>query len=66
MYRPVLAEMVAALLTPINPQELLFYMRQQKFLELLEVKDITKALSVLRTELTPLNQSEDKLHSLAR
>ncbi|KAF8446733.1 WD40-repeat-containing domain protein [Terfezia claveryi] len=44
---------------------LLFYMRQQKFLELLEVKDITKALSVLRTELTPLNQNEDKLHSLA-
>ena len=41
-------------------------MRQQKFLELLEVKDITKALSVLRTELTPLNQNEDKLHSLAR
>ncbi|KAF8460623.1 WD40-repeat-containing domain protein [Kalaharituber pfeilii] len=44
---------------------LLFYLRQQKFLELLEAEDITRALAVLRTELTPLNQNEDKLHSLA-
>ena len=41
-------------------------MRQQKFLELLENGDITRALAVLRTELTPLNQNEEKLHSLAR
>ncbi|CUS10601.1 unnamed protein product [Tuber aestivum] len=44
---------------------LLFYMRQQKFLELLEVADVSKALHVLRTELTPLNQSVEKLHSLS-
>ena len=47
-------------------QALLFYMRQQKFLELLEVADVSKALHVLRTELTPLNQSVEKLHSLSR
>ncbi|RPB03597.1 WD40 repeat-like protein [Choiromyces venosus 120613-1] len=44
---------------------LLFYMRQQKFLELLEVANVSKALHVLRTELTPLNQSVEKLHSLS-
>lgn len=41
-------------------------MRQQKFLELLEVADVSKALRVLRMELTPLNQSVEKLHSLSR
>lgn len=41
-------------------------MRQQKFLELLEVADVSKALQVLRMELTPLNQSVEKLHSLSR
>ncbi|KAI5780824.1 WD40 domain-containing protein [Geopyxis carbonaria] len=44
---------------------LLFCLRQQKFLELLEARHISKALQVLRTELTPLNHSIEKLHFLS-
>ncbi|KAI5838083.1 WD40-repeat-containing domain protein, partial [Morchella snyderi] len=44
---------------------LLFYLREQKFLELLEAREVSKALQVLRTELTPLNQCVNKLHSLS-
>lgn len=54
------------MLTGSTGQTLLFYMRQQKFLELLEAREVSKALQVLRTELTPLNQSVEKLHSLSR
>lgn len=47
-------------------QALLFYIRKQKFLELLEAKESTKALHVLRTELTPLGHDMKELHFLSR
>lgn len=43
-----------------------FWLRQQKFLELLEARDTGRALMVLRTELTPLYQDVGKLHFLSR
>lgn len=43
-----------------------FWLRQQKFLELLEQRDTGRALVVLRTELTPLYQDVSKLHFLSR
>lgn len=42
-----------------------FWIRQQKFLELLEQQKTSQALMVLRTELTPLNQDQGKLHFLS-
>ncbi|KAF9775425.1 hypothetical protein IL306_006475 [Fusarium sp. DS 682] len=42
-----------------------FWLRQQKFLELLEHKDTSKALVVLRSELTPLSHDTGKLHFLS-
>jgi hypothetical protein len=42
-----------------------FGMRQQKFLELLEKRDTTQALHVLREELTPLEQDTEKVHFLS-
>ncbi|KAH8652432.1 WD domain-containing protein [Xylariales sp. PMI_506] len=42
-----------------------FWIRQQKYLELLEQKDTRRALAVLRTELTPLYQDTQKLHLLS-
>ncbi|KAL5693573.1 hypothetical protein EMGR_004589 [Emarellia grisea] len=46
--------------------EMLFYLRQQKFLELLEARDLGSALTVLRHELTPLNYDVGRLHALSR
>ncbi|KAI9828460.1 MAG: hypothetical protein M1832_002888 [Thelocarpon impressellum] len=46
-------------------KEMLFWMRQQKFLELLEQRDLGTALMVLRQELTPLHQDIGKLHALS-
>lgn len=46
--------------------EMLFYLRQQKFLELLESRDLGAALMVLRHELTPLNYDVERLHALSR
>lgn len=43
-----------------------FWIRQQKFLELLEQKDMGRAINVLRSELTPLYQDTAKLHFLSR
>ena len=43
-----------------------FWLRQQKFLELLEQRDTGTALMVLRLELTPLYQDTAKLHFLSR
>jgi hypothetical protein len=43
-----------------------FWLRQQKFLELLEQRDTGAALMVLRLELTPLYQDTIKLHFLSR
>ncbi|KAG6004658.1 hypothetical protein E4U21_000882 [Claviceps maximensis] len=42
-----------------------FWLRQQKFLELLEKRDTSRALHVLRTEMTPLHQDTGKLHLLS-
>lgn len=42
-----------------------FWLRQQKFLELLEKRDTGGALMVLRRELTPLYQDTSKLHFLS-
>ncbi len=42
-----------------------FWIRQQKFLELLEERETGQALAVLRTELTPLYQDTQKLHFLS-
>jgi hypothetical protein len=46
--------------------EMLFWMRQQKFLELLEQRDLGSALMVLRQELTPLHHDINRLHFLSR
>lgn len=49
-----------------NRHEMLFRMRQQKYLELLEDRDLPSALHVLRNELAPLNQDTQRLHFLSR
>lgn len=49
-----------------NRHEMLFRMRQQKYLELLEERDLPSALHVLRNELAPLNQDTQRLHFLSR
>lgn len=49
-----------------NRDEMLFWMKQQKYLELLECRELGKALTVLRQELTPLHQDVARLHSLSR
>jgi hypothetical protein len=48
-----------------NRDEMLFWMKQQKYLELLERRELGKALSVLRQELTPLHQDVGRLHALS-
>ncbi|EZF26585.1 hypothetical protein H112_01335 [Trichophyton rubrum D6] len=48
-----------------NENEMLFCIRQQKFLELLDRRDLTTALVVLRQELTPLNHDITQLHALS-
>lgn len=48
-----------------DPDIMRFRIRQQKFLELLEHRDLRQALSVLRTELTPLNQDPQQLNFLS-
>lgn len=50
----------------VDLDELKFQMREQKYLELLEARDLGNALMVLRQELTPLNQDTVKLHHLSR
>lgn len=53
-------------LAPGSDKDLMrFWLRQQKFLELLEQRNAPQALSVLRRELTPLNQDTSKLHFLS-
>ncbi|KAI9676439.1 MAG: hypothetical protein M1817_000596 [Caeruleum heppii] len=44
---------------------MVFLIRRQKFLELLESRDLGSALMVLRHQLTPLNQDVGQLHSLS-
>ncbi|BCR89816.1 uncharacterized protein ACHE_51014A [Aspergillus chevalieri] len=48
-----------------DKSEMLFHLRQQKFLELLESRDLGAALIVLRHELTPLNYDIGRLHALS-
>ncbi|KAI2696961.1 hypothetical protein CBS147332_8924 [Penicillium roqueforti] len=48
-----------------DKNEMLFYLRQQKFLEMLEARDLAAALNVLRQELTPLNFDVERLHALS-
>lgn len=49
-----------------NKDEMLFWIKQQKYLELLEQRNLGKALTVLRQELTPLHQDVGRLHALSR
>ncbi|KAK3704614.1 hypothetical protein LTR37_013713 [Vermiconidia calcicola] len=42
-----------------------FLLRQQKYLELLENRDLNTALNVLRNELTPLKRDIGRLHALS-
>ena len=42
-----------------------FLIRQQKYLELLEQRDVGAALGVLRNELTPLKKDVERLHFLS-
>lgn len=55
-----------ALVETAEKNEMLFYLRQQKFLELLDARDLGAALMVLRHELTPLNYDIGRLHALSR
>ena len=48
-----------------DPNLMRFSLRQQKYLELLEQKNTTRALSVLRTELSPLYQHTERIHFLS-
>lgn len=48
-----------------DKDEMRFWLRQQKFLELLEARDTGRALMVLRTELTPVYHNVHKLHFLS-
>ena len=50
----------------VNKEELKFQLRMQKYLELLEERDLGGALMVLRQELTPLDQDIGQLHILSR
>ncbi|KAG9874660.1 WD domain-containing protein, partial [Aureobasidium melanogenum] len=45
--------------------DMVFLIRQQKYLELLELRHLSKALMVLRQELTPLHQDVARLHALS-
>ena len=49
-----------------DQNQMLFWLRQQKFLELLEQRELGLALMVLRQELTPLNHDVNQLHALSR
>lgn len=60
------SEEMLVLAEDADRSEMLFYLRQQKFLELLEARELGSALLVLRQELTPLNYDVDRLHALSR
>ena len=48
-----------------DKSQMLFCIRQQKFLELLDRRDLSMALNVLRQELTPLHHDVHQLHHLS-
>ncbi|RKF55099.1 WD repeat-containing protein 26 [Erysiphe neolycopersici] len=54
-----------ALRDGVDMSAMRFWLRQQKYLELLEKRDTGSALMVLRFELTPLYQDTGKLHFLS-
>ena len=64
--RKSVSEETLVLAEDADRNEMLFYLRQQKFLEQLEAGDLGAALVVLRQELTPLNYDVDRLHALSR
>ncbi|KAL9605959.1 MAG: hypothetical protein Q9179_000850 [Wetmoreana sp. 5 TL-2023] len=49
----------------VDQNQLRFQLRTQKYLELLEAKDLGRALMVLRQELTPLKQDRSQLQHLS-
>ncbi|EME43317.1 hypothetical protein DOTSEDRAFT_72660 [Dothistroma septosporum NZE10] len=49
----------------VDTTYLKFHLRQQKYLELLEQRDLNAALNVLRNELTPLKTDIARLHFLS-
>ncbi|CAL8582377.1 hypothetical protein XPA_008044 [Xanthoria parietina] len=49
----------------VDQDQLRFLLRKQKYLELLESKDLGRALMVLRQELTPLQQERSQLQQLS-
>lgn len=49
-----------------NRDVMLFWVKQQKYLELLERRELAKALKVLQQEVTPLHQDVGTLHALTR
>lgn len=49
----------------VDRGQMLFWIRQQKFLELLDQRDLGRALNVLRSELTPLDHDIRQLHALS-
>ncbi|ORZ20910.1 WD40-repeat-containing domain protein [Lobosporangium transversale] len=51
-------------LDPAHHVSVKFLIREQKFLELLEARQIKNALIVLRSELTPLNHNMERVHTL--
>ncbi|KAL4867098.1 hypothetical protein BDV12DRAFT_124478 [Aspergillus spectabilis] len=55
-----------ALVDSADKSEMLFHLRQQKFLELLDARNLDAALKVLRYELTPLKYDTGRLHALSR
>ncbi|KAF2727694.1 WD40 repeat-like protein [Polyplosphaeria fusca] len=54
-----------ALAEGANRDHMLFEMKRQKYLELLESRDLGKALMVLRQELAPLHPDTQRLHFLS-
>ncbi|KAL4882283.1 WD40-repeat-containing domain protein [Aspergillus karnatakaensis] len=54
-----------ALVDNADKSEMLFHLRQQKFLELLDARNLDAALKVLRYELTPLKYDTQRLHALS-
>ena len=55
-----------ALADGIDKDDIKFRIRRQKYLELLEERNLSGALVVLRQELTPLHQDVGQLHVLSR
>ncbi|KAL4944652.1 hypothetical protein BDV06DRAFT_79127 [Aspergillus oleicola] len=55
-----------ALVENADKSEMLFFLRQQKFLESLDARDLGNALKILRRELSPLEYDTGRLHALSR